>query len=175
MAEQSSDDNRPVRFAVVGMGHFAQSAILPAFATAKNAKLVALVSDDATKREELKKRYRVEHALSYGDYDGFLERGLVDGVYIALPNDLHCDYTLRAASRHIHVLCEKPMAVTSDEGQRMIDACASVKLMIAYRLHFDPANLGRGRAARAPSSGRGPLLHVGILSPETVNVQSPSK
>jgi predicted dehydrogenase len=64
-------------------------------------------------------------------------------VYIALPNAMHADYTVRAANAGVHVLCEKPMAVTVDECQRMIDACAEaqVKLMIAYRLHFEPINL----------------------------------
>ena len=64
-------------------------------------------------------------------------------MYIALPNSMHAEYTIRAANAGVHVLCEKPMAVTVDECQRMIDACreAGVKLMIAYRLHFEPINL----------------------------------
>ena len=67
----------------------------------------------------------------------------MDAVYIALPNSLHAEYTIRAAKAGVHVLCEKPMAVTVDECQRMIDACDEhgVKLMIAYRLHFEEINL----------------------------------
>ena len=67
----------------------------------------------------------------------------MDAVYIALPNSLHAEYTVRAAEAGVHVLCEKPMAVTIDECQRMIDACEEnrVKLMIAYRLHFEEINL----------------------------------
>jgi predicted dehydrogenase len=135
--------NDKVRFAVVGQGYFAQAAILPAFDKAKRCELTALFSDDPAKLKKLKKAYDVEHALTYDQYDEFLGSGAVDAVYIALPNDMHCDYTVRAAKAGVHVLCEKPMAVTSEECQRMITACdeARVKLMIAYRLHFEEANM----------------------------------
>jgi glucose-fructose oxidoreductase len=64
-------------------------------------------------------------------------------VYVAVPNHLHCEYTVRAAEAGVHALCEKPMAVTAAECSKMIHACetAGVKLMIAYRLHFEEANL----------------------------------
>jgi predicted dehydrogenase len=131
-----------VRYAVVGLGHIAQVAVLPAFVHARrNSRLVALVSGDPSKLRTLKKKYRVEHTCSYEEYDACLEQ--VDAVYIALPNSMHAEYTIRAARAGVHVLCEKPMAVTVDECQRMIDACRdnNVKLMIAYRLHFEEINL----------------------------------
>jgi len=133
----------PVRFAVVGQGYFAQSAILPAFAGAPDCELVALFSDDTTKLDVLKAKYDVPHALGYDQYDEFLRSRAVDAVYIALPNDKHCDFTVRAAAAGVHVLCEKPMAVNSAEAERMVAACAdaNVKLMIAYRLHFDEGNM----------------------------------
>lgn len=133
---------RAVRYAVVGLGHIAQVAVLPAFANARrNSRLTALVSDDATKLRTLSRKYRVESTFSYDAYDACLEQ--VDAVYIALPNHLHAEYTIRAADAGVHVLCEKPMAVTENECQRMIDACDGnkVKLMIAYRLHFEEINL----------------------------------
>jgi glucose-fructose oxidoreductase len=134
---------RTIRFAVVGLGHFAQTAILPAFAGTKKCELVALFSNDGTKLDELKRKYHVKHALPYEGYDELLRSGAVDAVYIALPNDMHCDFTVRAAAAHVHVLCEKPMAINSEECERMITACdaGKVKLMIAYRLHFEEANL----------------------------------
>jgi predicted dehydrogenase len=131
-----------IRYAVVGLGHIAQVAMLPAFAHARrNARLTALVSDDRTKLKELAARYRVEHTFTYDEYDACLEQ--VDAVYIALPNSMHAAYTIRAANAGVHVLCEKPMAVTAGECRRMIDACRRnrVKLMIAYRLHFEEINL----------------------------------
>ena len=132
----------PVRYAVVGLGHIAQVAVLPAFAHARrNSRLAAVVSDDRTKRREIARRYRLDSAFSYAEFEQCLEQ--VDAVYIALPNDQHAEYTIRAARAGVHVLCEKPMAVTAEECEAMIDACREhrVKLMIAYRLHFEEINL----------------------------------
>jgi predicted dehydrogenase len=131
-----------VEYAVVGLGHIAQVAMLPAFAHAtRNSRLTALVSDDAAKLKRLARTYQVGGTFSYDDFDACLEQ--VDAVYIALPNSMHAEYTIRAAQAGVHVLCEKPMAVTVDECERMIDACREnrVKLMIAYRLHFEEINL----------------------------------
>lgn len=134
---------KKVRYAVVGIGYFAQMSVLPAFAHAKNSEVVALVSSDQQKLTEVGDKYGIELRCSYGDLDHMLSTGQVDAVYIALPNNMHCEYTLRAARQRVHVLCEKPMAVTEDECHEMIRACDEnqVKLMIAYRLHFEAANL----------------------------------
>ena len=138
----ASPQGNPVRYGVIGLGHIAQAAVLPAFAHAKrNSRLVAVVSDDPTKRKVVARAYRLDIKFSYADYDACLAH--VDAVYIALPNSLHAEYTVRAARAGVHVLCEKPMAVTADECQQMIDACDEhgVKLMVAYRLHFEESNL----------------------------------
>jgi glucose-fructose oxidoreductase len=130
-----------VRYAVVGLGHIAQVAVLPAFKHARNSILVSIVTDDRTKRREIAKKYRLDQTYSYREYERCLEE--VDAVYIALPNSMHAEYTIRAAKVGVHVLCEKPMAVTVKECQRMIRACKKnrVKLMVAYRLHFEEINL----------------------------------
>lgn len=131
-----------VRYAVVGLGHIAQVAVLPAFRHARrNSRVVALVSDDRAKRRAVSKQHRIEHTYSYAEYEACLEQ--VDAVYIALPNSLHAEYTVRAAKAGVHVLCEKPLAVTVEECEQMIDACEEhrVKLMVAYRLHFEEINL----------------------------------
>jgi glucose-fructose oxidoreductase len=131
-----------IRYAVIGLGHIAQVAALPAFKHARrNSTLVSVVTDDRTKRREIAKKYELKQTYSYREYEQCLEH--VDAVYIALPNSMHAEYTIRAAKAGVHVLCEKPMAVTVNECQRMIDACKKhhVKLMIAYRLHFEEINL----------------------------------
>jgi predicted dehydrogenase len=134
---------RAVRYAVVGLGYFAQAAVLPAFARLKNSRLVALFSGDAKKLAKLGKQYDVPHRLGYADYDEFLQSGEVDAVYIALPNSLHAEYSERASRARVHVLCEKPMAVTEEECLRMMAAAreAGTKLMVGYRLHFESATL----------------------------------
>jgi predicted dehydrogenase len=139
----SINEARKIRYAVVGLGAFAQSDALPAFADAENSELVALVSGGTSKRAELAQKYGVRHTYNYEEYDDLLKSGSVDAVYLSVPNHLHCDYTVRAAKAGIHVLCEKPMAVTVAECQTMIQAARNnhIKLMIAYRLHLEPANL----------------------------------
>ncbi len=134
---------RKVRYAVVGLGHIAQVAVLPAFAHAQNSELAALVSDDPEKLEKLGRRYKVKARFSYQQFEDCLNSGIVDAVYIALPNHLHREYTERAARAGVHVLCEKPLAVTEEDCLAMIRACEEngVKLMVAYRLHFEEANL----------------------------------
>ena len=153
---------KQVRYAVVGLGHIAQVAVLPAFGNARrNSKLVALVSGDPVKREQLSQQYKVEKTYSYEQYDELLKSGEIDAVYIALPNNLHAEYAIRAANAGIHVLVEKPMAVTEEQCERMAQAArdARVKLMVAYRLHFERANLEAIEVARSGRIGEARLFN----------------
>src|SRR5207248_3782872 len=111
--EAAMFSRKRVRYAVVGLGYISQVATLPAFANAKeNSELTALVSDDADKLKELGDKYDVKHRYSYDQYEDCLRSGEVDAVYIGLPNTMHRDYTIQAARAGIHVLCEKPMAMS---------------------------------------------------------------
>ena len=143
MPRKLSSRAEKVRYAVVGLGHIAQVAVLPAFAHAENSELTALVSDDPEKLEKLGRKYRVTGRYSYEQFEECLGSGTVDAVYIALPNHLHREYTERAARGGAHVLCEKPLAVTEEDCLSMIRVAEEnqVKLMVAYRLHFEEANL----------------------------------
>lgn len=135
---------RKIHYGVVGLGWISQSALMPGFEHAtKNSEMVALFSDDAEKLQKLGRKYGVKQQYSYDDFERGLEEAEVDAVYIGLPNHMHAEYTIRAAKAGVHVLCEKPMAVTEAECERMIKACRdnNVRLMIAYRLHLEPANL----------------------------------
>lgn len=148
------DKKEKIRYAVVGLGYIAQIAVLPAFGHAKeNSELAALISDDPKKLEKLSKKYKVDLTYSYENYEDCLRSGEIDAVYIALPNHMHHEYTIRAAEAGIHVLCEKPMAVTEQECEEMIRAAEKnrIKLMIAYRLHFEKANL---KTAEIANSGK---------------------
>lgn len=149
----SSRGRKVIRYAVVGLGHIAQNAVLPAFQNAPNSELTALISDDPKKLKQLGRHYRVTDTLSYDDYEDYLHAGNVDAVYIALPNSLHKDFCLRAANARVNVLCEKPLAVTESDCEQIIRACAEndVKLMVAYRLHFERANL---EAVKIVQSGK---------------------
>src|SRR4051812_28825242 len=105
---------RKIRYAVVGLGNIAQVAVIPAFANAKNSELVALFSDDPAKLKKVGRRFRVPGLHAYEEYDEVLGSGTLDAVYIALPNNMHRDFTVRAARAGVHVLCEKPMDVTEE-------------------------------------------------------------
>ena len=114
--QRSQNSGKKVRYAVVGLGYIAQIAVLPAFKHARNSELRALVSSDPKKLKELGRKYGVSNTYSYEDYASCLESGEVDAVYIALPNIMHREYAERAARAGIHVLCEKPMAITEQDA-----------------------------------------------------------
>lgn len=151
-----------IRYAVVGLGHITQTAVLPAFKHAENSELAALVTGDPKKDCELSERYDVE-AFAYEDLERALETAGADAVYIATPNAFHREHAERAAGVGIHVLCEKPMATTQEDCEAMMRAAEQndVKLMIAYRLHFNDANL---HAVKVAQSGElGELRYFGSL------------
>ncbi len=155
-ARPSGSAQKVVRYAVVGLGHIAQAAMLPAFGHAKrNSRLVALVSGSSAKLKSLGRRYRVPRLCDYGEAEALFKSGNIDAVYIALPNDLHKEWSVKAMRAGLHVLCEKPMAVTARDCETMIRAAAAsgVKLMIAYRLHFEAANLDAVRQVRRGTLG----------------------
>lgn len=161
---------RVIRYAVVGLGHIAQAAVLPAFGNARrNSRLAAIVSGDPLKRDALARQYQIDKAYSYGQYEALLRSGDIDAVYIALPNNLHAEYAERAARAGVHVLCEKPMAVTEAECELMARAAREnrVKLMVAYRLHFERANLEAIEIARSGRIGE-PRLFTSTFSQQVV-------
>ncbi|HEY8965391.1 MAG TPA: Gfo/Idh/MocA family oxidoreductase [Candidatus Methylacidiphilales bacterium] len=132
-----------VRYAVIGLGRLAQEQILPAFAHAKkNSKLVTLFYHKKSEAA-LGKRYGLEKVYSSTDFEKGLREQRVDAVYIAVPNHLHREYALRAARVGVHVLSEKPLAVSEADCRAMIEAARRnrVKLMTAYRLHLERGNL----------------------------------
>jgi len=154
--QESVSAKGKIRYAVVGLGWIAQEDVLPAFATkCENSELSAFISEDPVKIEALSQKYGVRHSYSYNEFEKCLNSGEIDAVYIALPNHLHCEYTVRAAKAGVHVLCEKPMAVTEEECEQMIRAAHdhNIKLMIAYRLHFDKANMEAVEIAKSGQLG----------------------
>jgi predicted dehydrogenase len=159
---------KQIRYAVIGLGHIAQVAVLPAFGNARrNSRLVGLVSGDPVKRAELARTYGVERTWSYEEYDDCLQSGAIDAVYIALPNTQHQDFALRAARAGVHVLCEKPMAMTEEECVQMASAAsaARVRLMVAYRLHFERANLEAIEVLRSGRLGEPRLFNSTFCTP----------
>lgn len=131
-------------YCIVGLGKFAVGQILPAFAQSEHARPVALVSGDRAKAEAVATRFGVSHdkLYNYDNFDSIRDDPAIDIVYIILPNALHAEYTIRAHRAGKHVMCEKPMATTVEDCQQMIAAAkqANKKLMIAYRVQYEPYN-----------------------------------
>lgn len=145
-----------IRYAVVGLGYIAQVAVLPAFKNAKkNSVLTALVSGDKEKLNRLGEKYHIDKCYLYSEFEDCLRRGEVDAVYIATPNFYHRNIMETAAKYGVHVLCEKPMAVTTEDCHSMITQAEknNIQLMIAYRLHFESSNLEAIKIAHSKRIG----------------------
>lgn len=135
---------KTVGWAVVGLGQLALEEVMPAFAECKLSRPVALVSGHPDKARKVAAVYGVDpkNIYDYETYDKLADNPAVQAVYIILPNSMHAEYTIRGLKAGKHVLCEKPMAASVAECEAMIAAAteAKRKLMIAYRLRYEPFN-----------------------------------
>jgi predicted dehydrogenase len=152
-----------LKWGVLGAGSVAQRRAIPAINKAKGAELHALFSRDA----ERAKRIATEHGaqMYYTTVDDLLSDSELDAIYVSTPVYLHCGQVIQAAERGFHVLCDKPMAMNSEECQRMIDACEAnnVHLQICFLFRFHSCFqqirnwVNEGRLGRIVH-GRMPLL-----------------
>ncbi|MDB5339952.1 MAG: gfo/Idh/MocA family oxidoreductase [Planctomycetaceae bacterium] len=137
--------SKTIGFAIVGLGQLALEQVLPAFAKCKVARPVALVSGHPDKAKKVAAAYGIDprNLYNYQTYDKLADNREVDAIYIILPNSMHAEYTIRGFKAGKHVLCEKPMAISVAECTEMIAAskAANRKLMIAYRLRYEPFNM----------------------------------
>ena len=152
---QSSD--KPVGYAIIGLGRIADH-FMDGIQHSPNSKVTALVSGHPEKAARYAEKYSVPKSsiYNYENMDSFRNNPDVDAVYVALPNSMHAEYTIRSAKAGKHVLCEKPMCINVHEAHAMIDACnqANVKLMIAYRCHYEPTNLKAVSLIRSGAIGK---------------------
>ncbi len=135
---------KQVGFALVGLGSLSINQLMPAFARCRLAKLVGFVSGRPEKAKQLAQVYGVDpkNIYTYDNYDRLADNPAIDVIYVVLPNSMHTEYTVRALKAGKHVLCEKPMANTPQECEQMIAAAkaASRKLMVGYRVRYEPYN-----------------------------------
>ena len=191
---QAPSDSQKLRYCIVGLGRISMNHFMPACKVSSKSQVTAFVSGHREKADKLAGEYSVarESIYDYQSFDKIADNKEIDAVYIALPNSMHAEYTIRAANAGKHVLCEKPMATNLKDSQAMIDACkaAAKKLMIAYRCQYEPTNLQAIKLIRDGSlgtiqaiesangfnekagewrlnrklAGGGPLMDVGIYS-----------
>lgn len=143
MATAKVVTGRKVRYAVVGLGWISQAEFMPGVQHTGNSEMVALVTGHEEKAEKLGALYGIERSCGYEDLDALLVSGDVDAVYLATPNFDHVEYAVKTLEAGVHLLLEKPMAVSVAECERIIAASekTGAKLMVAYRLHFEPGTL----------------------------------
>ena len=135
--------SKKVRYAVVGLGDISQEAMLPGIAGTGNSELVALVTSDPEKARAVGKQYGIEATYDYTQVQALLESGTIDAIYLATPNWRHAEFIIPALAAGVHVLAEKPLEISAASCAEIVAAqkASSAKVMVAYRLHFEPATL----------------------------------
>ena len=143
-AFHSPYDGPPLRVAIMGLGSYG-TRVAEAMQACQRAKLVGVISGTPAKITNWQSRYNIpeKNCYNYENFDNIKNNPDIDVVYVITPNALHHDQVIRVAKAGKHVICEKPMALTAKEGQAMVDACkkANVKLLVGYRMHFEPKTL----------------------------------
>ena len=146
-----------LRVAIMGLGSYG-TRVANAMQSCNRAKLVGVISGTPSKIVDWQSKYNIpkKNCYNYDDFDNIKNNPDIDAVYIITPNGLHCNQTIRVAKAGKHVICEKPMAINALEGKKMVNACkeANVKLLIGYRMHFEPNTLEVIRMRNAGDFGK---------------------
>jgi predicted dehydrogenase len=139
-----SYDGPVLRVAIMGLGSYG-TRVAEAMKNCKKAKLVGVISGTPSKIKDWQSKYGIpgKNCYNYQDFDKIRDNPDIDAVYVITPNALHKDQVIRVAKAGKHVICEKPMSVNASDAQQMVDACkkAGMKLLIGYRMHFEPKTL----------------------------------
>ena len=140
-----AQEGRKIGYCMVGLGRISMQHFMPACKTTQLSRVTALVSGHRDKAEKMAAEYGIpaKNIYSYDNYDAIAGNQEIDAVYIALPNSMHAEYTIRAAKAGKHVLCEKPMSTSVADAEAMVDAChkANRKLMPGVEADLRPVLL----------------------------------
>ena len=151
MANKNEKEGK-LGIALVGLGGYATDQLAPALQKTDHCYLAAVVTGTPAKADAWKEKYQIaeKNIYNYDNFDSIKDNPDIDIVYVVLPNNMHAEYTIRAAQAGKHVICEKPMAISVVECDQMIAACkkAGKLLSVGYRLHFDPYNIEMMRLAK---------------------------
>ena len=149
-------DGPMLRVAIMGLGSYG-TRVAEAMQSCKKAKLVGVISGTPAKIKNWQTKYNIpeKNCYNYENFDAIKSNPDIDAVYVITPNALHHDQVIRVAKAGKHAISEKPMAVNAREGQEMVDACkqAGVKLLVGYRMHFEPHTLEVIRMRKAGQFG----------------------
>jgi predicted dehydrogenase len=160
---------RKVGFALCGLGGLSENQIAPALQKSEWCRLAGVITDTPEKARAWKSKYGIpdRSIYTYDTMSKMADNPDIDVVYIVTPNALHLEQTVAAAKAGKHVFCEKPMEISPERCQQMIDACnaARRKLAIAYRCQYDANHLEMIRIARAKEFGELRLIEAGFGFP----------
>jgi predicted dehydrogenase len=150
-------DGPVLRVAIMGLGSYG-SRVAEAMQTSTRGKLVGVISGTPSKIKDWQAKYGIpaKNCYNYENFDNIKDNPDIDAVYVITPNALHHDQVIRVAKAGKHAISEKPMALNAKEGQEMVDACrkAKVKLLVGYRMHFEPKTLEVIRMRNAGEMGK---------------------
>ncbi|MEI9810911.1 MAG: Gfo/Idh/MocA family oxidoreductase [Bacteroidota bacterium] len=159
-------DKKKLGIALVGLGGYAGSQLAPALQETANCYLAGIVTGTPSKIDTWKSKYAIpdKNIYNYENFDSIKDNPDIDIVYVVLPNSMHAEYVIRAARAGKHVICEKPMAITVEDCDKMITACkeAGKMLSVGYRLHFEPYNLEMARLGQKNIYGSIKKLNAGF-------------
>lgn len=159
-------EKKSLGFALVGLGNLSTHQIAPGLQKTKHCHLAGIVTGTPEKESLWAQKYQLgsQHIYNYDNFDKIVGDDAIDVVYVVLPNSMHEEFTVRAAKAGKHVLCEKPMASSAAECQRMIAACesASRQLAIGYRCQFEPHHLACIDALRQTELGSIKAIQAGF-------------
>lgn len=137
-------DGPTLKVAIMGLGSYG-TRVAEAMKDCSRAKLVGVISGTPSKITNWQSRYNIpaKNCYNYENFDEIKNNPDIDAVYVITPNGLHMEQVIRVAKAGKQVICEKPMAVNAKEGEAMVEACkkANVKLLVGYRMHFEPKTL----------------------------------
>ena len=156
-AEKKIPEGQVLRVAIMGLGSYG-TRVAEAMKDCTRAKLVGAISGTPAKLTDWQSKYGIpeKNCYNYENFDQVKNNLDIDAIYVITPNALHHDQVIRVAKAGKHAISEKPMAVNAREGQEMVDACkkANVKLLVGYRMHFEPKTLEIIRMRKAGELGK---------------------
>jgi predicted dehydrogenase len=162
----AQDSRRKLGFAICGLGSLSTNQIAPALRKTQHCRLAGVVTDSPEKAKRWQAQYGIpdKNVYTYDTIAKMADNPDIDVLYIVTPNALHLEQTVAAAKAGKHVFCEKPMEISIERCQQMIDACktAGRKLGVAYRCQFEPHHLECMRLAREKVFGELKVIEAGF-------------
>lgn len=162
----AQDGKKKLGIALVGLGNYSGGQLAPALQETKNCYLAGIVTGTPSKIDTWKNKYGIadKNIYNYENFDSIKDNPDIDIVYVVLPNSMHAEYVVRAAKAGKHVICEKPMAITVEDCDKMIAACkeAGKMLSVGYRLHFEPHHLEMARLGQQKIFGEIKKMSAGF-------------